>query len=204
MVDQVQPVDQTVARLIDGDLPVVAAQAKLFVVLGHEHVGLLDVADVVGLAQAVIQRVPEVAAIPAIFNGCKMLFNQLPELVPAAGLVASAVVANPLGQGVVMVPVALLADLAAHARHQCRAEGLLVKLTLATVLFQLRMDVVADVVTGQELDAVGQADVEGQAVDIADRGDAEPGEQRTMFFLDPSGNPIEIKGFKNLSAVFAS
>ncbi|MDD2110036.1 MULTISPECIES: VOC family protein [Pseudomonas] len=36
------------------------------------------------------------------------------------------------------------------------------------------------------------------------RFEGEPGEQRTMFFLDPSGNPIEIKGFKNLSAVFAS
>lgn len=32
----------------------------------------------------------------------------------------------------------------------------------------------------------------------------EPGEQRTMFFLDPSGNPIEIKGFKDLDSIFAS
>ncbi|MGV7031310.1 VOC family protein [Methylobacterium symbioticum] len=31
----------------------------------------------------------------------------------------------------------------------------------------------------------------------------EPGEQRTMFFFDPSGNPIEIKGFRDLEAVFA-
>jgi extradiol dioxygenase family protein len=30
----------------------------------------------------------------------------------------------------------------------------------------------------------------------------EPGEQRTMFFFDPSGNPIEIKGFRNLAGVF--
>ena len=29
------------------------------------------------------------------------------------------------------------------------------------------------------------------------RFEGEPGEQRTMFFRDPSGNPIEIKGFKN-------
>ena len=36
------------------------------------------------------------------------------------------------------------------------------------------------------------------------RFEGEPGEQRTMFFLDPSGNPLEIKGFKNLSAIFAS
>jgi extradiol dioxygenase family protein len=31
----------------------------------------------------------------------------------------------------------------------------------------------------------------------------EPGEQRTMFFRDPSGNPIEIKGFKDFANVFA-
>ncbi len=30
----------------------------------------------------------------------------------------------------------------------------------------------------------------------------EVGEQYTMFFKDPSGNPIEIKGFKDLSTVF--
>lgn len=32
----------------------------------------------------------------------------------------------------------------------------------------------------------------------------QPGEQSTMFFKDPSGNPIEIKGFVNRSEVFAS
>ena len=31
----------------------------------------------------------------------------------------------------------------------------------------------------------------------------EPGEQWTMFFLDPSGNPIEVKGFANLNTVYA-
>ena len=31
----------------------------------------------------------------------------------------------------------------------------------------------------------------------------EPGEQATMFFLDPSGNPIEIKGFATLDGVYA-
>lgn len=30
-----------------------------------------------------------------------------------------------------------------------------------------------------------------------------PGEQATMFFYDPSGNPIEIKGFHDESGVFA-
>ncbi|MFV2089669.1 MAG: glyoxalase, partial [Pseudomonadales bacterium] len=28
------------------------------------------------------------------------------------------------------------------------------------------------------------------------RFDGEPGEQTTMFFLDPSGNPLEFKGPK--------
>jgi len=31
----------------------------------------------------------------------------------------------------------------------------------------------------------------------------ESGEQATMFFLDPSGNPIEIKGFADLDSVYA-
>lgn len=35
------------------------------------------------------------------------------------------------------------------------------------------------------------------------RFEGEPGEQRTMFFLDPSGNPIEVKGFKDFDGVFA-
>lgn len=30
------------------------------------------------------------------------------------------------------------------------------------------------------------------------------GEQSTMFFRDPSGNPIEIKGFATASGIFAS
>ena len=30
-----------------------------------------------------------------------------------------------------------------------------------------------------------------------------PGEQATMFFLDPSGNPVEIKGFAEWAAVYA-
>ncbi|MEJ8472967.1 VOC family protein [Roseibium algae] len=32
----------------------------------------------------------------------------------------------------------------------------------------------------------------------------EPGEQSTMFFRDPSGNPIEIKGFADTSGIFAA
>ena len=34
------------------------------------------------------------------------------------------------------------------------------------------------------------------------RWPGEPGEQWTMFFLDPFGNPIEIKGFKDMAALF--
>jgi extradiol dioxygenase family protein len=30
----------------------------------------------------------------------------------------------------------------------------------------------------------------------------QPGEQWTMFFRDPSGNPIEIKGFADLDRVY--
>ncbi|MBT0958125.1 VOC family protein [Alphaproteobacteria bacterium KMM 3653] len=32
----------------------------------------------------------------------------------------------------------------------------------------------------------------------------EPGEQSTMFFRDPSGNPIEVKGFASSDAIFAA
>lgn len=31
----------------------------------------------------------------------------------------------------------------------------------------------------------------------------EPGEQWTMFFCDPFGNPIEVKGFKSLAGLYA-
>ena len=32
----------------------------------------------------------------------------------------------------------------------------------------------------------------------------EPGEQWTMFFRDPSGNPIEVKGFRDMANVFTA
>jgi extradiol dioxygenase family protein len=35
------------------------------------------------------------------------------------------------------------------------------------------------------------------------RYEGEPGEQRTMFFRDPSGNPIEVKGFADFAGLFA-
>lgn len=36
------------------------------------------------------------------------------------------------------------------------------------------------------------------------RFSGEPGEQATLFFLDPAGNPIEIKGFTDLQSVYAA
>jgi len=35
------------------------------------------------------------------------------------------------------------------------------------------------------------------------RFEGEPGEQATMFFLDPSGNALEFKAFKDDSSIFA-
>jgi extradiol dioxygenase family protein len=36
------------------------------------------------------------------------------------------------------------------------------------------------------------------------RFEGEPGEQWTMFFCDPFGNPIEIKGFRSEEAIYAT
>ena len=35
------------------------------------------------------------------------------------------------------------------------------------------------------------------------RFEGQPGEQWTMFFMDPFGNPIEVKGFRDLSTIYA-
>lgn len=32
----------------------------------------------------------------------------------------------------------------------------------------------------------------------------QPGEQSTMFFIDPSGNPIEVKGLADMNGAFAT
>lgn len=36
------------------------------------------------------------------------------------------------------------------------------------------------------------------------RFEGQPGEQWTMFFCDPCGNPIEIKGFASLDQIYAN
>ncbi|RAH99005.1 dioxygenase [Acuticoccus sediminis] len=36
------------------------------------------------------------------------------------------------------------------------------------------------------------------------RFEGQPGEQWTMFFHDPAGNPIEVKGFANEDAIWAA
>ena len=36
------------------------------------------------------------------------------------------------------------------------------------------------------------------------RFEGQPGEQWTMFFCDPSGNPIEVKGFRSLDTLYAT
>ncbi len=53
--------------------------------------------------------------------------------------------------------------------------------------------------TAARLQAAGTAFVIEPQVRFA----GQPGEQWTMFFRDPFGNPIEIKGFASLGAVFA-
>ena len=52
----------------------------------------------------------------------------------------------------------------------------------------------------QRLEAAGTAFVLKPQV----RFEGQPGEQWTMFFEDPSGNPLEVKGFRSLEAVYAS
>lgn len=36
------------------------------------------------------------------------------------------------------------------------------------------------------------------------RFEGQPGEQWTMFFCDPCGNPIEVKGFRSLDTLYAA
>ncbi|NLH83033.1 MAG: dioxygenase [Phyllobacteriaceae bacterium] len=56
------------------------------------------------------------------------------------------------------------------------------------------------------LDLAAKLEAAGVVFDIPPvvRFAGEPGEQRTMFFRDPSGNPIEVKGFADFESVFAT
>ena len=36
------------------------------------------------------------------------------------------------------------------------------------------------------------------------RFEGQPGEQWTMFFCDPCGNPMEVKGFRSMAGVYAT
>lgn len=52
----------------------------------------------------------------------------------------------------------------------------------------------------ERLEASGMAFVIAPSVRFA----GEPGEQWTMFFRDPSGNPIEVKGFTHFESVYST
>lgn len=63
------------------------------------------------------------------------------------------------------------------------------------------------VLTLEAFDALaGKLRAAGTAFEIEPytRFAGEPGEQRTMFFRDPSGNAIEMKAFASLEALFAT
>ncbi len=62
---------------------------------------------------------------------------------------------------------------------------------------------------------LGLEDWQGMAKRLTDAGtdfvlkpqvrfEGEPGEQWTMFFRDPFGNPLEVKGFRSLENLYAS
>ncbi|WP_417667505.1 VOC family protein [Roseibium sp.] len=66
---------------------------------------------------------------------------------------------------------------------------------LGVVLDMETWKALADKLTRANLDFVMEPTI---------RFKGEPGEQSTMFFRDPSGNPIEVKGFADTSGIFAS
>jgi len=66
--------------------------------------------------------------------------------------------------------------------------------------FGLVLDVDRFRALADRLDAAGVAFVIPPTL----RFKGQPGEQWTMFFRDPSGNPIEVKGYASADQVFAS
>ncbi|MEM9635649.1 MAG: VOC family protein [Pseudomonadota bacterium] len=65
---------------------------------------------------------------------------------------------------------------------------------LGVVLDMQRWKALAEKLTAANLDFILAPTIRFQG---------QPGEQSTMFFRDPSGNPIEIKGFADPAGVFA-
>jgi hypothetical protein len=65
---------------------------------------------------------------------------------------------------------------------------------LGVVLDMPRWKALAEKLTAANLDFILAPTIRFQG---------QPGEQSTMFFRDPSGNPIEIKGFADPAGVFA-
>ena len=70
-----------------------------------------------------------------------------------------------------------------------------ISLHLGVVLALPEWQALAERLTAAKLDFVMAPQV---------RFEGQPGEQWTMFFRDPSGNPIEVKGFRSLDTVFNS
>ncbi|MFZ6732107.1 VOC family protein [Undibacterium sp. Ji42W] len=64
---------------------------------------------------------------------------------------------------------------------------------LGVILAMTDWTILADRLRGHDLDFVLEPSI---------RFAGQPGEQATMFFLDPSGNPIEIKGFNNMESIY--
>ncbi len=66
---------------------------------------------------------------------------------------------------------------------------------LGVILPKPAWDALAEKLQGAEIEFV---------IEPTTRFADEPGEQSTMFFYDPSGNPIEVKGFADFEGIFAS
>jgi len=66
------------------------------------------------------------------------------------------------------------------------------------------LGVILDISTWKSLASKLEADGIDFVIKPTIRFEGEPGEQSTMFFRDPSGNPIEIKGFADESGIFAT
>jgi len=66
---------------------------------------------------------------------------------------------------------------------------------MGVILPKSEWDALAQRLVGKKLDFI---------IEPSTRFAGEAGEQSTMFFFDPSGNPIEVKGFADFDGIFAS